>query len=184
MLMPANAAPMRKRGRPARIPESERPAWARRIAEARRRRGLSQAQLAASVNASQSAIGEYETGESEPSLETFARIAAALRTTAAWLVFGQRGFANAPGVFEPDVEPEAVAPPETLADFILETARMLAEEGMPHDQRTALVLGLELWQDAEALPRVTPLSERLALVLDRRRAILRRIGASRTAERD
>lgn len=92
-------------------------------------RGMTQGQLGALTNRSQSAIGQYETGQSEPDIATFEVIAAALNCDACWLAFGHED------------DGEAVAKPLPAGDkedrlfawAFHETTRLLAEEGLHGD---------------------------------------------------
>jgi transcriptional regulator with XRE-family HTH domain len=85
---PLNAVPrdMITRGRPPKIDFADRPAWANRLLAARRRSGLTQAQLAAAAGLSQSTIADYEVGRSEPSLNSMARLAKALQVDVEFLI--------------------------------------------------------------------------------------------------
>lgn len=69
-------------------PRRPRPEWSKRLAEARKARSLSQVALADECSVSQSAIADYESGRSEPSLDMFGRLSGALRTSPQWLIFG------------------------------------------------------------------------------------------------
>jgi transcriptional regulator with XRE-family HTH domain len=59
-----------------------------RLAELRRQRGLTQAALAERARVHLSQLGRYESGANEPTLGVIAQLAAALSTTADFLVFG------------------------------------------------------------------------------------------------
>jgi transcriptional regulator with XRE-family HTH domain len=59
-----------------------------RLAELRRQRGLTQAALAERAGVHLSQLGRYESGANEPTLGVIAQLAAALSTTADFLVFG------------------------------------------------------------------------------------------------
>ena len=60
-----------------------------RIAALRRERGLSQAELAAAIRVSPSALGMYEQGRREPSADTMVALARALDVTTDFLLTGQ-----------------------------------------------------------------------------------------------
>jgi transcriptional regulator with XRE-family HTH domain len=60
----------------------------RRIAEARRAAGLTQAALAGAVGVSRSAVAQWETGRAGQVRANLARLAAALSVPAAWLLEG------------------------------------------------------------------------------------------------
>lgn len=62
-----------------------------RVKEARKRAGVSQAELARLVGRSQSAVAEWETGETEPRRNIVERIAQALGVSALWLEVGGAG---------------------------------------------------------------------------------------------
>lgn len=68
---------------------------ARRIAEARRKAGLTQADLADRLGLAQSTLARWESGAREPARAAVKRLAAALGVTAAWLEAGGAG--PAPG---------------------------------------------------------------------------------------
>ena len=72
----------------SKTPRRPKPDWSRRIMEARKALGLSQAAFGERCNSSQSAIADYESGRSEPSLETFSRMAGILGSSSQWLIFG------------------------------------------------------------------------------------------------
>jgi len=58
------------------VPESPIPRLIRQLISLRRRAGLSQATLAKRLGTTQSAVSEFETGESSPTLATLSRYAA------------------------------------------------------------------------------------------------------------
>lgn len=58
-----------------------------RLAEARSRKGISQAVLARILDVATSTIGQYETGARNPGLDTIEQLAAALDVTPEWLAF-------------------------------------------------------------------------------------------------
>ena len=60
-----------------------------RIAALRRQRGLSQAELAACLGISASAMGMYEQGRREPSADTLVRLARQLQVTTDFLLTGE-----------------------------------------------------------------------------------------------
>lgn len=60
-----------------------------RIAALRRQRGLSQAELAAYLGISASAMGMYEQGRREPSADTLVRLARQLQVTTDFLLTGE-----------------------------------------------------------------------------------------------
>jgi transcriptional regulator with XRE-family HTH domain len=62
--------------------------WWDRIAFARNAAGMTQDTLARLINADQSTIAKYETGDREPILTVFISIARATGTTPEWLAFG------------------------------------------------------------------------------------------------
>ena len=60
-----------------------------RIAALRRERGLSQADLASRIQVSPSALGMYEQGRREPSVDTMVALARALEVTTDFLLTGR-----------------------------------------------------------------------------------------------
>ena len=60
-----------------------------RIAALRRERGLSQADLASRIQVSPSALGMYEQGRREPSVDTMVALAQALEVTTDFLLTGR-----------------------------------------------------------------------------------------------
>ena len=62
-----------------------------RIAALRREAGLSQAELATRLQVSASALGMYEQGRREPSMETLVRLAKELGVTTDYLLMGTPG---------------------------------------------------------------------------------------------
>lgn len=68
-----------------------------RIRAAREGLGLSQEDLARSLSLSVRSIGRFESGDSNPSIDTLQRVAEALQVSPAWLLTGEgRGPAEAP----------------------------------------------------------------------------------------
>jgi transcriptional regulator with XRE-family HTH domain len=166
---------MARRGRNPKIEMSARPAWAQRIVRARVARKMSQAMLGEAIGASQSAIGDYETGKNEPPLATFQRLAKALRVTSQWLVFGQKGgFAESLPTLEDEDIPDITKNDEQFADVLIATKAMLADEKMPSDDRTAINLAQHLWRDIESLDvDKMDFDQRFQKVMDERRKVLR-----------
>jgi transcriptional regulator with XRE-family HTH domain len=122
--------PMGK-GRPALTSPSERAVWARRIGEARARAKISQERLAELLGKSQSTVGGYETGKSEPDLATIERLASIFSVSPAWLAFG---------IGDPDEsDPLAFSVLERykhdklFAFAFSNAARLFAEEGFQAD---------------------------------------------------
>ena len=60
-----------------------------RIKEARERRGLTQAALAASLGVARPMIAQWETGARQPWISSLNRLSEALGVTYEWLAFGQ-----------------------------------------------------------------------------------------------
>ena len=164
---------MAPRGRKPKIPSNQRPAWALRITKARAARKLSQAQLAEVLGLSQSAIGDYETGQNEPSLAVFNRLSHALRVSAQWLMFGTRGFSESAAPIEDDDPPDEARRDDEFADLIIATKELLLAESMPADDRTVIKLARQLWREIESLDAdKLDFSQRFHEVMEiRRRAI-------------
>lgn len=144
---------MAKRGRTPKILPEDRPGWSRRLISARIARQLSQAGLAAIVNLSQSTIGEYETGKNEPDLLTFRRLAAALRVSPQWILFGDRiGYSDSNDAFDHqtiDEIPDEIYSDEQFADVMVATKEILVAEKMPSDDRTVISLSRQLLREIE-----------------------------------
>jgi transcriptional regulator with XRE-family HTH domain len=164
---------MAPRGRKPKIPPNQRPAWALRISKARAARQLSQAQLAEVLGVSQSAIGDYETGQNEPSLAVFNRLANALRVSAQCLMFGHQGFSDNAQPIEDEDPPDEARRDDEFADLIIATKEMLIAESMPADDRTVIKLARQLWREIESLDNEKlTFPERFHEVMEiRRRAI-------------
>ena len=62
--------------------------WGNRLRQARNKKDLTQAQLAELVAHGQSAVGQWETGQTQPKLDVIEKLAGALDVTAPWLAFG------------------------------------------------------------------------------------------------
>jgi transcriptional regulator with XRE-family HTH domain len=124
---------MAKPGRKAVNPE-KRPGWARRITRAREELEISQEKLAELLGRSQSTIGEWEGGYSEPRLAGFAALAKALNVSPIWLTFGV-----GPDGKPDDSDPLALSMIERhkhdrlFGHVFTLAARMLAEEGLDSD---------------------------------------------------
>lgn len=75
------------------FPEAALMAFAERLAELRREKGLTQQQLAGRVGLHQTQIHRYESGSSEPSMDALRRLALAFGVSTDALVFeeGERG---------------------------------------------------------------------------------------------
>lgn len=120
---------MAQRGRKPSNPDAPRPGWAERIARARATAGLSQERLADLVGRSQTAIGEYERGQSEPDLATFGRLGRVLMVAAGWLAFGE------PRDGDPLAETivEGNKKDRLFTWTFHQAARLLSEEGLEGD---------------------------------------------------
>lgn len=166
---------MAQRGRKPKLSPKDRPGWARRIAKARAARKLSQIQLAEIIDSSQSAIGDYETGKNEPSLAVFTRLANALNVTPQWLIFGTKGMGEDQMPFDDDEDlPDEIRKDGEFADVMVATKRLLAEENMPSDDRTAITLARQLWREIESLDvEKEAFDSRFQRVMEKRRELLK-----------
>lgn len=66
-----------------------------RIAELRKRKGISQAQLAACLGVSPSAVGMYEQGRREPGLDLLVALARTFHTSTDYLCTGMSNLSDA-----------------------------------------------------------------------------------------
>lgn len=111
---------------------SGRTPWGARIAAARKAAGFSQSALAGRIGGSQSAITDYERGESEPDFATVERIAMECGVEPGWLIFGSGGHPD-------DGDPLAGAAiqrhkHDRIFGFALvEAAKLLSSEGLETD---------------------------------------------------
>ena len=70
----------------------------KRIAELRKKRGWSQAELARRLHISPSAVGMYEQGRREPPLDALIAISEEFAVTLDYLITGKIGTSNSPGI--------------------------------------------------------------------------------------
>ncbi len=80
-----------------------------RIKSARKQCGLSQVELAKAVGRSQSAVAEWETGDTEPRRNIVEKIAGALGVSAMWLEIGGAGEGGGEHYDAPVLRPEGAA---------------------------------------------------------------------------
>ena len=118
---------MVKRGR--KTTKTAIPQWAMRIADARERRGLSQAELGKAVGKSQQTIAGYEGGDPEPNLTVYRRIAKATDVAPAWLIFGNEGDGSAMS----GIAIEANKQNRLFAWAFQQAARLFTDEGINAD---------------------------------------------------
>jgi transcriptional regulator with XRE-family HTH domain len=159
------------RGRPPKQPTANKPAWAVRLKEARQRAGFSQQTLADRIVVSQSTIGGWEMGVSEPNLTTIERLAHACGVSPAWLVFG---------VGEP-TEHNALAfavldrhKHDKLFTFAFhEAARLFAEEGLHADLPYLASYVLKLLRETEGTDGQRGAQQRILAALEAERTHIR-----------
>lgn len=118
-------------GRPSKQDPETRPAWARRIADVRKKAGWSQVSIAEHIGKSQSQVGEYETGKSQPDFPMIERIAKACNVHPGWLIFGDGGPDQGDAEWGPLFRRYKDHP--LFAFVFKEAAIMLAEEGVKAD---------------------------------------------------
>lgn len=76
--------------------------FAQRLREARKARGMTQAELARTLEIHEVELARYERGRFKPRQERAERLAQALSVSPAWLVFGEgRGPESTPAVSPP-----------------------------------------------------------------------------------
>lgn len=137
-------------GRPPKKPRSARPEWSQRILEARETVGLSQESLAGRVGRSQSTLGEWETGEREPDLADWRRLAEATDTNPAWLAFG---IAGPPAKGDAAILDalERYKDDHLLLEAVYQVARMLADEQIGANLPFLFRLAQKVARQAEGL---------------------------------
>lgn len=160
-----------KKGRPNLTDPANRPAWAKRIGEARTRAGLSQEKLAEALGGSQSAVGGYETGKSEPNLAMIEKIGSIVGASPAWLAFG---------IGNPDEnDPLAFSVldrykhDKLFAYAFSNAARLFAEEGLHADLAYLGSYAMKLLRQAEGLQDDGAAQERIRQTLDADRLQIR-----------
>lgn len=148
---------MGKRGRTPRIPIENRPAWARRLINAREAAGKTQGELAAGTGIPQTTIGGYETGGAEPDIAVIKVLADYLGADPGWIAFGDPNQDDAPlgAVIERYKKDEA------FVSTFLKTAAMLGEEGLNTDMHYTVRLTLRLLEQVKSGSQVTSLRERI-----------------------
>jgi transcriptional regulator with XRE-family HTH domain len=117
-------------GRPSKTAPEDRPSWAKRLKEARERKGLTQKQLSELVHVSDKAISNWENGTHEPKLAEFETIADATDANLAWLLAGQEP--GEPGGADsfPAIVADAEKAHRHFAWALVEAARLLQEVGI------------------------------------------------------
>lgn len=118
---------MAKSGRKSTKPPP--PAWAIRIAEARERASLSQAELGEKIGKSQQTIADYEGGKPEPNLAAFRAIAKETGADLKWLIFGIEGDRDT----LVGIAIESEKQNRLFAWAFHQAARLFAEEGVNAD---------------------------------------------------
>jgi len=118
-------------GRRRKEPDLPRPEWASRIVETRVMAGYTQTTLAEAIPKSQSMVGAYETGKSEPDFATVQRIAHLCNVTPGWLIFGEGDPNESDPAWGPLFGRYKNHP--CFAFAFTEGAKMLAEEGLKAD---------------------------------------------------
>lgn len=162
----------------------DRPAWARRLAQARHQQQISQAILGERVDKTQSNIGAYETGDSEPNLAAIQKLAKALGVSPAWLAFGDNGIAadaTAGGIGGPSEDDTAAIAffrahkdDRLFARAMIEIGRMLAEEGFYPDLTSLIRFANGVSQKAQCLTDQVEIWEALRRVISEERTELRK----------
>lgn len=118
-------------GRPPKRDPKTRPDWARRLAEVREAAGYTQVKLGEIINKSQSQIGAYEIGDSEPDFAVVQQIADACHVNPGWLIFGEGDPNQGDATWGPLFQRHKNHP--CFAFAFSEGARMLADEGLKAD---------------------------------------------------
>jgi len=161
---------MAKAGRPRRNPQKPRPASGARIALARAAVRLTQEQLAAAIGRSQTQIGAYETGQSEPDLATFDALGRALNVSPAWLAFGE------PGDGDP-LAGAAVQAGKHDRMFVWafhRAARLLSEEGLEGDLAYIVAYARKLMDAGKGASDDMEAKERISAAIEVERSEIRR----------
>ena len=161
------------KGRPRKKDAPPPPAWAARMALVRDEKGLGQAELGALVGKSQSAITDYERGIAEPDFALVERISAALGVNPGWLMFGV-------GNREPnegDAFAEAALRRHTqdkwFTKALLDTARMLSDEGLDADFSFVVLLARKIAQQVDGVADHVEAGEGIRAAVERERVELR-----------
>lgn len=158
-------------------PEKLRPDWALRLAEARISLGLSQAALGERVEKTQSNIGAYETGNSEPNLAAIKRLADTLGVSPAWIAFGI-GTAGGSAPSERDAEAMAFLTGNKNDRLFVATFigvwKMLTEEGLNPDLTSLILFARKVLEKAKSTAHSTePADLLIARIIAEERAELR-----------
>jgi transcriptional regulator with XRE-family HTH domain len=148
---------MGKRGRTPRTPIENRPAWARRLINAREAAGKTQGELAAETGIPQTTIGGYEAGGAEPDLAVIKALAESLGADPGWIAFGDPDKDDAPlGAII-----ERYRKDEAFVMTFLRTAAMLGNEGLNTDLHFTVRTTLRLLQQVNSDSDVLNLRERI-----------------------
>lgn len=159
------------RGRPSRPGADTRPEWAARLAELRRRAELSQEAAAEAIGMTQSTVGAYETGKSEPNLATIERLAAVFSVSPAWLAFGIGDAAqNDPAAFS---VLERHKHDKLFSFAFTQAARLFSEEGLNMDLAYLGAYTLNILRKTEGLDGQGGAQERIVAAIDAERAKIR-----------
>lgn len=158
-------------GRPPKTDPTSRPAWAQRLSAAMRSAGLTTATLAKAVSKSDSAVGEWMTGESEPKFADVRKVALAVGKSPGWIVFGE-GDPDENSQWGPRFTRHQNNPLFGLT--FSELARMLPDEGLKADFAYLIEYTAKVLEAVERTKGQRGAEEVLRETLDIERAEIRR----------
>jgi transcriptional regulator with XRE-family HTH domain len=164
-----SSAPETGWGRMPNISPGKRPAWARRIVEARSGAGLNQRDAAERLGMSQSGYGQYETGKTEPDAATYRTLGRIFGVRAAWLAFGEEDQRDAAAIGFVEANKRDL----NLSLAVLLTAEMLDKEGIGSDLAFLVELARKFAGQAKRATNQAEANELIRAAVERERLELR-----------
>lgn len=159
------------RGRKAKTPKDQRPAWAQRLIALREASGKSQEALAQDAGIPQSTYQGYETGDSQPNFSQIENIASVIGVTPGTIAFGE-GEPGNDGAFTGALI-ERYKQYEGFVPAFFQTTAMLQEERFNADLHTAVRIAIRLFEEAKASTDDADLRDRIHAAVVRERAKIR-----------
>lgn len=163
---------MSNRGRPPEQANS-RPVWARRIRDARRSLGMTQAVVAKKLGISQRQVSDWEGGHrSVPDFAEISRLAAALGVTLNWIASDParepaESYRRARDIIARHEQDE------TFKTTLVKVSAMLCNEGVDADLEFLIRLTFRLWQQAHGGSKHIPIGKRIEAAVLAERVQLR-----------